>query len=72
MAVGLDPLKLLDSNRNLQDNDPGPYLDVLQRGLKRAVETGQEPSEYPYRWKLIIFAIAGWEWDVAAQHIHLI
>ena len=72
MAVGLDQLKLLDSYRNLQDNDPGLYLDVLQRGLKRAMETGQKPSEYLYRWKLIELAIAGWEWDVAAQHIHLI
>ena len=49
MAAGLDSLKLLDSYRNLQDNDPGPYLDVLQRGLKRAMEIGQNPSEYLYR-----------------------
>ena len=72
MAVGLDPLKLLRSYTNLQDNDPGPYLDVLQKGLKVAMQTGQKASEYLYRWKLIELAIVGWEWDVAAQHIHLI
>lgn len=72
LAVGLNPLKLLNSYEELQQDNPGPYLDVLQEGLKRAMEIGRKGSEYLYRWKLIELAIAGWEWEVAAQHIHLI